>query len=126
VPAARRFDAIPALAGHAAPHDALQAIYQHGDVLARFAAAAPVPERTHTGATARAAGRRAAGGGGRYLTAYQWVRALRRQRLPAPRHAQPDSVQLLTVHGAKGLEADCVLLLAPTPAPTATDPAPAC
>jgi ATP-dependent helicase/nuclease subunit A len=65
-------------------------------------------------------------GGGRYLTAYQWVRALRRQRLPAPRHAQPDSVQLLTVHGAKGLEADCVLLLAPTPAPTATDPAPAC
>ena len=94
------------------PHDALQAIYQHGDVLARFAAAAPVPERTHTLAQLRAllAGALQVGGG-RYLTAYQWVRALRRQRLPAPRHAQPDSVQLLTVHGAKGLEADCVLLL---------------
>ncbi len=81
-------------------------------MLARFAAAAPAPERTHTLAQLRAllAGALQVGGG-RYLTAYQWVRALRRQRLPAPRHAQPDSVQLLTVHGAKGLEADCVLLL---------------
>ena len=94
------------------PHDALQAIYQHGDVLARFAAAAPAPERAHTLAQLRAllAGALQVGGG-RTLTAYQWVRALRRQHLPAPRHAQPDSVQLLTVHGAKGLEADCVLLL---------------
>jgi len=94
------------------PHDALQAIYQHGDVLARFAAAAPAPERAHTLAQLRAllAGALQVNGG-RYLTAYQWVRALRRQRLPAPRHAAPDSVQLLTVHGAKGLEADCVLLL---------------
>ncbi|MFT4193429.1 UvrD-helicase domain-containing protein [Ottowia sp.] len=94
------------------PHDALQAIVQHGDVLARFTAAAPAPERAHTLAQLRAllAGALQVNGG-RYLTAYQWVRALRRQRLPAPRHAQAGSVQLLTVHGAKGLEADCVLLL---------------
>jgi len=94
------------------PHDALQAIYHHGDVPARFAAVAPAPERAHTLAQLRAllAGALQVGGG-RYLTAYQWVRALRRQRLPAPRHATPDGVQLLTVHGAKGLEADCVLLL---------------
>ncbi len=94
------------------PHDALQAIYSHRDVLARFAAAAPSAERAHTVAQLRAllaAALRVQGG--RFLTAYQWLRALRRQRLPAPRHAAPESVQLLTVHGAKGLEADEVLLL---------------
>ncbi|MDR2155218.1 MAG: UvrD-helicase domain-containing protein [Burkholderiaceae bacterium] len=94
------------------PHDALQAIYRHGDVLARFAAAAPAPEREHTLAQLRALlGSALQAGGGRFLTAYQWIRALRRQNLPAPLRAAPDGVQLLTVHGAKGLEADCVLLL---------------
>ena len=94
------------------PHDALQAIYSHRDVLARFAAAAPAPERAHVVAQLRAllaAALRVQGG--RFLTAYQWLRALRRQRLPAPRPAAPQAVQLLTVHGAKGLEADEVLLL---------------
>ena len=94
------------------PHDALQAIYSHRDVLARFAAAAPAPERAQVLAQLRAllaAALRVQGG--RFLTAYQWLRALRRQRLPAPRPAAPQAVQLLTVHGAKGLEADEVLLL---------------
>ena len=94
------------------PHDALQAIYSHRDVLARFAAAAPAPERAHVVAQLHAllaAALRVQGG--RFLTAYQWLRALRRQRLPAPRPAAPQAVQLLTVHGAKGLEADEVLLL---------------
>ena len=94
------------------PHDALQALYSHRDVLARFAAAAPAPERAHVVAQLRAllaAALRVQGG--RFLTAYQWLRALRRQRLPAPRHSAPQAVQLLTVHGAKGLEADEVLLL---------------
>ncbi|HRM54632.1 MAG TPA: 3'-5' exonuclease, partial [Ottowia sp.] len=81
-------------------------------VLARFAAAAPAPERAHVVAQLRAllaAALRVQGG--RFLTAYQWLRALRRQRLPAPRPSAPQAVQLLTVHGAKGLEADEVLLL---------------
>jgi len=56
-------------------------------------------------------------GGGRYLTAYQLVRALRRQRIAAPRQANPEAVQLLTVHGAKGLEADTVVLLDAQAAP---------
>ena len=101
------------------PHDALQAIYTHGDVLARFAAAAPAPERAQQLAQLRALLAAALQlGGGRYLTAYQLVRALRRQRIAAPRHAQPQAVQLLTVHGAKGLEADTVLLLdSQAPAP---------
>ncbi|HMT57492.1 MAG TPA: 3'-5' exonuclease, partial [Ottowia sp.] len=94
------------------PHDALQAIYQQRDVLARFAAAAPAPERQHMLAQLRALLAAALGvQGGRFLTAYQWLRALRRLRLPVPRHAAPGVVQLLTVHGAKGLEAQEVLLL---------------
>ncbi len=94
------------------PHDALQAIYSHRDVLARYAAAAPAPERDHQLAQLKALLAAALQvGGGRYLTAYQMVRALRRQRIAAPRQANPEAVQLLTVHGAKGLEADTVLLL---------------
>lgn len=94
------------------PHDALQAIYSHGDVLARYASAAPAPEREHQVAQLRALLSAALNvGGGRYLTAYQLVRALRRQRIAAPRQANPEAVQLLTVHGAKGLEANTVVLL---------------
>ena len=94
------------------PHDALQALFSQRDVLARFAAAAPPPERGHVLAQLRALLAAAlAVQGGRFLTAYQWLRALRRQHLPVPRHAAPEAVQLLTVHGAKGLEADEVLLL---------------
>ncbi|MBH1965149.1 MAG: UvrD-helicase domain-containing protein [Comamonadaceae bacterium] len=100
------------------PHDALQAIYSHGDVLARYAAAAPASEREHQLVELRALLAAALQvGGGRYLTAYQLVRALRRQRIAAPRQANPDSVRLLTVHGAKGLEADTVILLDAQAAP---------
>ncbi|MGB3071326.1 MAG: UvrD-helicase domain-containing protein [Ottowia sp.] len=100
------------------PHDALQAIYTHGDVLARYAAAAPAPEREHQMAQLQALLAAALQvGGGRYLTAYQLVRALRRQRIAAPRQANPEAVQLLTVHGAKGLEADTVVLLDAQAAP---------
>jgi ATP-dependent helicase/nuclease subunit A len=94
------------------PHDALQAIYHRGDVLARFAAAAPPPERAHVLRQLRALLSAALDvQGGRFLTAYQWLHALRRQPLPLPRHAAPEAVRLLTVHGAKGLEAAEVLLL---------------
>ncbi|HNT85886.1 MAG TPA: UvrD-helicase domain-containing protein [Ottowia sp.] len=94
------------------PHDALQAMFEHRDVLARFAAAAPAPERAQVLIQLRALLAAALNlQGGRFLTAYQWLRALRRQRLPVPRAAAPGVVQLLTVHGAKGLEADEVLLL---------------
>ncbi len=94
------------------PHDALQAIYDQRDALARFAAAAPAPERGHVLAQLRALLHAALTvQGGRYVSAYQWLRAMRRERIPVPRHAAPEAVQLLTVHGAKGLEADEVLLL---------------
>ncbi|WP_404303000.1 UvrD-helicase domain-containing protein [Alicycliphilus denitrificans] len=94
------------------PHDALQAIYQHGDVLARFAAAAPAPQRAGVLANLRALlGAALQQDGGRYLTPYAFVRALKKGGIPAPARADAQAVRLLTVHGAKGLEAHSVLLL---------------
>src|SRR5205823_4969930 len=49
--------------------------------------------------------------GGRYATPYGFVRALRQRALTATPPAQPDAVQLLTVHGAKGLEAHIVFVM---------------
>ncbi len=100
------------------PHDALDAIYEDGDVLARFVAAAPATQaqgvRTHLLALLSAALQL---DGGRYVTPYGLVRALRAGGVPAPQAAAADAVQLLTVHGAKGLEADLVLLLDTDAAP---------
>ncbi len=94
------------------PHDALQAIYTQRDALARFAAAAPEAERAPVLTQLRALLHAALSvQGGRYTTATQWLRALRRERLPVPHSTQAAVVRLLTVHGAKGLEADEVLLL---------------
>ena len=94
------------------PHDALSTIFDEGDVLARFGAAAPAVQRARVLANLRAVLHAAlAVDGGRYTTAYRLVRALRAGGLPAPVRAQSAAVRLLTVHGAKGLEAPLVLLL---------------
>ena len=105
------------------PHDALSAIYQHGDVLARFAAAAPDALRKNVLANLQALLSAALQiDGGRYATPYALVRALKAGGVKAPDRADAQAVRLLTVHGAKGLEAELVLLLdtdAPGPnAPT--------
>ena len=94
------------------PHDALHAIYQHADVLARFAAAAPAAQRQAVQAQLRALLSAALQyDGGRYLTPYAFVRALKKGGLRAPGRVDAQAIRLLTVHGAKGLEAHCVLLL---------------
>jgi ATP-dependent helicase/nuclease subunit A len=104
------------------PHDALDAIYHHGDVLARFAAAARPEQRQAVLANLRALLTTAlAQGGGRYLTPYALVRALRQGGIPAPGRADPAAVRLLTIHGAKGLEADAVLMLDTDAPPAAAD-----
>ncbi|MBU1530521.1 MAG: UvrD-helicase domain-containing protein [Gammaproteobacteria bacterium] len=100
------------------PHDALCAIYHDADVPARFAAAVPAPMRA--GVLANVRGLLAASldlDGARYATPYGLVRALRAGRARAPALASIDAVQLLTVHGAKGLEADLVVLLDTDPRP---------
>jgi ATP-dependent helicase/nuclease subunit A len=94
------------------PHDALSAIFHDGDVLARYAAATPPTQRetvlTHLRALLAAA---LQVDGGRYTTAYALVRALRAGGTQAPVRADAHAVRLLTIHGAKGLEAPLVLLL---------------
>ncbi len=95
------------------PHDALAAIYHDGDVLARYAAAVPAAQRASVLQHLRALPAQAlALNGGRYPHAYDWVRAMRSgQGESAPANPGADTVRLLTVHGAKGLEARLVLLL---------------
>jgi ATP-dependent helicase/nuclease subunit A len=94
------------------PHDALQAIYDDGDLLARYAASAPDLQREAVLVHLRAILSVALGHeGGRYLTAYALVRALKGGQLEAPATVRDDAVRLLTIHGAKGLEADTVLIL---------------
>jgi ATP-dependent helicase/nuclease subunit A len=94
------------------PHDALQAIYDQGDVLARFGAAAPTASRAVVLSNLRALLSHALQhSGGRYATPYAFVRALKAGGLQAPAAVNPDAVRLLTIHGAKGLEAQAVLLL---------------
>jgi len=94
------------------PHDALQAIYFDGDVLARFAAASPASQRDAVLANLTALlGMSLQLDGGRFATPYAFVRALKSGGVLAPAAVNPQAVRLLTVHGAKGLEAQVVLLL---------------
>ena len=94
------------------PHDALSAIYREGDVLAAYTATVPPAQAAGVQAHLYALlGAALAVDGGRFLTAYGFVRALRAGGYTAPQVAAPDAVQLLTVHGAKGLEAPWVLML---------------
>jgi len=94
------------------PHDALSAIYREADVLAAYTATVPPAQAASVQAHLHALlGAALAVDGGRFLTAYGFVRALRAGGYTVPQVAAPDAVQLLTVHGAKGLEAPWVLML---------------
>ena len=94
------------------PHDALEMIYHDGDVLARFAAASPAPLRGTVLARLRALlGAALQIDGARYATPYGFVRALKAGGLQGPAVSAAQAVRLLTVHGAKGLEAATVLIL---------------
>ena len=95
------------------PHDVLSQIYTQHDVVARCIAAAPAPLRSRVHLSLQALLMAALEiGAGRFLTPHAFVRALKAPHLKAPQAAaSDDAVRLMTVHGAKGLEAHTVLLL---------------
>ncbi|MBX3611453.1 MAG: UvrD-helicase domain-containing protein [Hydrogenophaga sp.] len=104
------------------PHDALSLVYREGQVLARYAQAVPPAQRRATIAQLQALLAQALGHeGGRFLTAYRFVRAIKAGGIALPALASPGAVRLLTIHGAKGLEADTVMLLDTDAGPARAD-----
>ena len=100
------------LARERSPHDLLDAIVHEGDLLARLAAAVPASERRSRLHAVEALLALALDlDGGRYASIYGFVRTLRSRALKLPLPVEAEAVQLLTVHGAKGLEAQVVFLI---------------
>lgn len=105
-------------AARCTPHELLDRIVSEGDLLPRLLAAAPPSEAANRLRTVNALLQAALElDGGRFAELYGFVRALKARSpklVPAP---ADDAVQLLTVHGAKGLEAEVVILLDADAAP---------
>jgi len=100
------------------PHDLLDRIVDQGDLLPRLAAAVPAHRRAVAQQTVEALlGAALDEGGARYATPYGFVRALRAGRVKAEIAPPADAVQLLTVHGAKGLQSRAVFLVDTDPLP---------
>jgi ATP-dependent helicase/nuclease subunit A len=94
------------------PHDLLDRIVADSDARVRFAAAVPAERRRSALAAVDALLEQSLTlDGARYLTPYGFVRALRRRSIEACGVSAADAVALLTVHGAKGLEARIVFLM---------------
>lgn len=100
------------------PHELLDRILGEGDLLARIAAAVPAADASVRLQSVQALLRAALDlDGGRYAQLYGFVRALKSRPVKFVPAAAPDAVQLLTIHGAKGLEAEVVFLLDTDAAP---------
>lgn len=106
------------------PHDLLARIVHEGELRQRLVARVP-PERRAQALEAVDAvlAQALVLDAGRYATPYAFVRALKRRPITFATAARADAVQLLTVHGAKGLEADLVFIVDAAPEPRNTDTA---
>lgn len=106
------------------PHDVLALVVHEGELRQRLAARVP-PERRAQALEAVDAllAQALILDAGRYSTPYSFVRALKRRPIKFEAAARPDAVQLLTVHGAKGLEADLVFIVDAAPQPRGADTA---
>lgn len=103
-------------------HDLFERIVHEGELRARLAAAVPAPRRRQAQQAIDAMLAAALEvDGGRYLTPYRFIRTMRRQDLGSRLSAPADAVRLLTVHGAKGLEARWVLIADSDPQPRRAD-----
>ena len=93
------------------PHDLLDRVVHQGDLMTRLAAAVPADRRVAAMAAVNALIALSLSlEGGRNASVYRFVRALRQRALGAQAPARIDAVQLMTIHGVKGLEARCVWL----------------
>lgn len=106
------------------PHDLLDRIVFEGDLRERVVATVPAVQRAAALATIDAVLAQALTlDGARYATPYNFVRALKRRNVKAAAPAHADAVQLLTVHGAKGLEAKVVFVMDADPEPQTAETA---
>ena len=116
--AAQLLSAWRGLAAQLPPHDLLTRIVTQGAVRERVLACVPPSQRAqalwHIDALLAHTLEMDAG---RDATPYRWIRALRQQSPTLPARAQAGAVQLLTIHGAKGLEAQVVFMLDTDPLP---------
>ncbi len=100
------------------PHDLLDHIVAESDWHERVASTLPAHRRREALQAVDAVLQHSLTlDGARYATPYTLVRALKERHLIIPTPAQADAVQLLTIHGAKGLEAKVVLVMDTDPEP---------
>ncbi|HET7795286.1 MAG TPA: 3'-5' exonuclease, partial [Rhizobacter sp.] len=99
-------------AHHLPPHDLLDRIVFEGEYRERVAAVVPAERRVAAlDAIAALMSQALMLDGARYATPYNFVRALKHRAIKVAAPVQADAVQLLTVHGAKGLEARVVFVM---------------
>lgn len=94
------------------PHDLVDRILHEGELMPRLLASVPAARRAAAVQAVEAVVNLSLQlDGGRYTSVYGFVRALKRRPITFTTGATGDAVQLLTVHGAKGLEARRVVLM---------------
>ena len=104
------------------PHDLLDRIVHEGEVRERTVAVVPPEQRALAlDAIDAVLAQALLLDGGRYATPYGFVRALKRRAVKTAPPVRADAVRLLTIHGAKGLEAECVFVTDADPERQATE-----
>ena len=100
-----------AAAAELPPHDLLDRIVGEGELRERTVAVVPAEQRALAlDAIDAVLAQALLLDGGRYATPYAFVRALKRRAVKSAPPLRADAVRLLTVHGAKGLEAEVVFI----------------